>query len=90
MRAKICGVKDENTLRFLVDHTYPPEFIGFICNFPKSKRFVENETLKYLTNINKKKTNYVSVLVNPSDKDLENLNDLKVETVIEKVKSKLN
>ena len=76
MKAKICGIKDEKTLKFIIDHNYPPEFIGFICNFPKSKRFVENETLKYLTNINKKKTNYVSVLVNPSDKDLENLKDL--------------
>ena len=54
MKAKICGIKDENTLRFLIDHSYPPEFIGFICNFPKSKRFVEIEKLKYLTNINKK------------------------------------
>ena len=55
MKAKICGIKDEKTLKFIIDHNYPPEFIGFICNFPKSKRFVENETLKYLTNINKKK-----------------------------------
>ena len=55
MRAKICGIKDENTLRFLIDHKNPPDFIGFICNFPKSKRFVEIDKLKYLTNIKKKK-----------------------------------
>ena len=73
MKAKICGIKDENTLRFLIDHSYPPEFIGFICNFPKSKRFVEIEKLKYLTNINKKNSKFVAVLVNPSEKILEEI-----------------
>ena len=73
MKAKICGIKDENTLRFLVNHSYPPKFIGFICNFPKSKRFVEIDKLKYLTNINKKNTKFVAVLVNPSEKILEEI-----------------
>ena len=73
MKAKICGIKDENTLRFLIDHSYSPEFIGFICNFPKSKRFVEIEKLKYLTNINKKNSKFVAVLVNPSEKILEEI-----------------
>ena len=54
MKAKICGVKDEKTLRFILDHKYPPDFIGFISNFPKSKRFIEIDKLKYLTNINRK------------------------------------
>ena len=54
MKAKICGVKDEKTLRFILDHKYPPDFIGFISNFPKSKRFIEIDKLKYLTDINKK------------------------------------
>ena len=73
MRAKICGIKDETTLRFLIDHKNPPEFIGFICNFPKSKRFVEIDKLKYLTNINKKNSKFVAVLVNPSEKILEEI-----------------
>ena len=73
MRAKICGIKDENTLRFLIDHKNPPDFIGFICNFPKSKRFVEIDKLKYLTNINKKNSKFVAVLVNPSEKILEEI-----------------
>ena len=73
MKAKICGIKDENTLRFLLNHSYPPKFIGFICNFPKSKRFVEIDKLKYLTNINKKNTKFVAVLVNPTKKILEEI-----------------
>ena len=70
MKAKICGVKDEKTLRFILDHKYPPDFIGFISNFPKSKRFIEIDKLKYLTNINRKNVKFVAVLVDPSDEIL--------------------
>ena len=70
MKAKICGVKDEKTLRFILDHKYPPDFIGFISNFPKSKRFIEIDKLKYLTNISRKNVKFVAVLVDPSDEIL--------------------
>ena len=73
MKAKICGVKDEKTLRFILDHKYPPNFIGFISNFPKSKRFIEIDKLKYLTDINKKNIKFVAVLVDPSDEILEKI-----------------
>ena len=73
MKAKICGVKDEKTLRFILDHKYPPNFIGFISNFPKSKRFIEIDTLKYLTNINRKNVKFVAVLVDPADEILEKI-----------------
>ena len=73
MKAKICGVKDEKTLRFILEHKYPPDFIGFISNFPKSKRFIEIDTLKYLTNINRKNVKFVAVLVDPSDEILEKI-----------------
>ena len=73
MKAKICGVKDEKTLRFILDHKYPPNFIGFISNFPKSKRYIEIDKLKYLTNINRKNVKFVAVLVDPSDEILEKI-----------------
>ena len=73
MKSKICGVKDEKTLRFILDHKYPPNFIGFISNFPKSKRFIEIDTLKYLTNINRKNVKFVAVLVDPADEILEKI-----------------
>ena len=73
MKATICGVKDEKTLRFILDHKYPPNFIGFISNFPKSKRFIEIDKLKYLTNINRKNVKFVAVLVDPSDEILEKI-----------------
>ena len=73
MKAKICGVKDEKTLRFILEHKYPPDFIGFISNFPKSKRFIEIDKLKYLTNINRKNVKFVAVLVDPSNEILEKI-----------------
>ena len=76
MDAKICGIKDSKTLNYIVNHNNPPKFIGFITNYPKSIRYVEHENLKRLINIDKKKINFVSVLVNPNDEILEKIKDL--------------
>ena len=74
---KICGVSDLETLRFIVNHPYPPNYIGFITNYKKSKRFVNYENLKELLKIKRQNTSFVSVMVSPSDeflKKIENLN----------------
>ncbi len=76
MDAKICGIKDSKTLNYIVNHNNPPKFVGFITNYPKSKRYVEHKNLKRLININKKKINFVSVLVSPNDEILEKIKDL--------------
>ena len=76
MEAKICGIKDSKTLNYIVNHNNPPKFVGFITNYPKSKRYVEHKNLKKLININKKKINFVSVLVNPNNETLEKIKDL--------------
>ena len=76
MDAKICGVKDSKTLRYIINHKNPPRFIGFITNYPKSKRYIDYEGLKKLINIDKKKINFVSVLVDPNDETLEKNKDL--------------
>ena len=76
MDAKICGIKDPKTLNYIINHNNPPKFIGFITNYPKSKRHLEYEDLKKLININKKKINFVSVLVNPNDEILEKIKNL--------------
>ena len=73
MDAKICGIKDTKTLNYIVNHNNPPKFIGFITNYSKSIRYVEYENLKKLINIDKKKINFVSVLVSPNDEILENI-----------------
>ena len=76
MKSKICGISDSETLKFLTDHTASPEFIGFIVNYPKSKRYVKIKELKDLLKISKKNSLYVAVLVKPDQKILEQINDL--------------
>ncbi len=73
---KICGISDLRTLKYILNHKFPPKFIGFICNYRKSRRFVENKKLIALTNVKKKNTNFVSVLVDPNDKILEKIKKL--------------
>ena len=76
MDAKICGIKDSKTLNYILNHKNPPKFIGFITNYPKSRRYVEYKNLKRLIDVDKKKINFVSVLVNPGNETLEKLKDL--------------
>jgi len=76
MDAKICGIKDSETLNYIINHNHPPKFVGFITNYPKSKRYIEHENLKKLINLDKKKINFVSVLVDPNDTTLEKIKDL--------------
>ena len=99
---KICGVKDSQTLKYITNHKYPPKMIGFICNWPKSKRFVSDDQLRELLTIDKKGTSYVAVLVNPDDDILEKIKDLpfdyyqlydcepqKIKTIKEKYNKKI-
>ena len=96
---KICGISDSKTLEFLTSHPTPPKMIGFICNWPKSKRFVEHNKLKELLKVDKKKSEYVAVLVKPNEDILERIKDLPFDyyqlydctpTEVKSVKEKYN
>ena len=76
MQVKICGISDPITLKFLTEHPHSPKFIGFIINYPKSKRYVEINKLKDLLKIDKKNSSYVAVLVKPDKKILEDIKNL--------------
>ena len=76
MKSKICGISDSKTLKYLTEHPSPPQYIGFIVNYPKSKRFVGQNQLKELLKIDKKNSKYVAVLVNPDENILEEIKDL--------------
>ena len=76
LKLKICGVSDAKTLKYIVNHKNPPQFIGFIVNYPKSKRHVGIKKLKELTKIYKKNSLYVAVLVNPEKSILEEIENL--------------
>ena len=96
---KICGISDSKTLEFLTSHPTPPKMIGFICNWPKSKRFVEHDKLKELLKVDKKNSKYVAVLVKPNEDILEKIKDLPFDyyqlydctpTEVKSVKEKYN
>ena len=76
MQVKICGISDPITLKFLTEHPHSPKFIGFIVNYPKSRRYVEINKLKDLLKIDKKNSSYVAVLVKPNTKILEEIKKL--------------
>ena len=76
LTSKICGVSTSEVLNYIIDHPCSPGLIGFIVNFPKSKRYIKNDKLKKLLTINKKKCQFVAVLVKPDNNDLEKIKDL--------------
>ena len=99
MKVKICGISDSKTLQFLITHSCPPEYIGFIVNYPKSKRFVKLDKLKDLLKIDKKNSKYVAVLVKPNEDILKKIKDLPFDyyqiydcypTEIKSIKKKYN
>jgi len=97
--SKICGISDFNTLKFIINHPYPPQFIGFICNYKKSSRYVGVQKLNELLTLDKKKSNYVAVLVKPLENILEQIKYLPFDYYqiydctpeeIKKIKTKYN
>ena len=102
MKSKICGISDFETLKYLTEHPNPPEYIGFIVNYPKSKRFVKKNKLRQLLKIDKKNSQFVAVLVRPDENILEKIKDLpfdyyqiydctpvEVKSIIEKYNKKI-
>jgi len=73
---KICGISDSETLNFIISHPYPPKFIGFICNYQKSSRYIETKNLSKLLDVKKNKSEFVAVLVRPDNEILEKIKNL--------------
>ena len=87
---------------YIIDHNHPPQFIGFVVNYPKSKRYVNSEKLQTLLKFEKKNSQFVAVLVNPNYETLEEIKNLpfdyyqlydcspaKVKSIKEKYKKKI-
>ncbi|MDC0517982.1 phosphoribosylanthranilate isomerase [Candidatus Pelagibacter sp.] len=77
--SKICGISDLDTLKYIINHPHPPQFIGFICNYKKSSRYIDFEKLKKLLTLDKKKSKYVAVLVKPDEDILEKIKLLPID-----------
>ena len=76
LKSKICGVSEPEILNFIVNHAYPPQFVGFVVNYPRSKRYVDIKKLKNLMKVEKNNSSYVAVLVNPNQNILEEIKEL--------------
>ena len=102
LKSKICGISDSKILYYITNHNYPPQFVGFIVNYPKSNRYIELKKLKELLKVHKNNSLYVAVLVNPNYDILEKIKDLpfdyyqlydcdpiKIQSIKEKYKKKI-
>ena len=77
MKLKICGLSRPSEVETCINNGV--DFCGFILNFPKSHRYINNELANKLTNLDKKKSKFVGVLVQPSKKELEKFSKLNLD-----------
>ena len=77
MQAKVCGLKTIEQVESCIK--YGADFCGFILNYKKSHRYIDYNTAEYLTNINKKNTSYVGVLVNPTIDEIQKFSNLNLD-----------
>ena len=77
MQVKVCGLKTTKEVETCVLNN--ANFCGFILNYKKSHRFINYQTAEKLTQINKKNTFYVGVLVNPSEAEFKKFSNLNLD-----------
>jgi phosphoribosylanthranilate isomerase len=77
MQAKICGLKTAEQVESCIE--YGANFCGFILNYKKSHRFIDYQTAYHLTKIDKKKSSYVGVLVNPTIDEIQKFGSLNLD-----------
>ena len=77
MKVKICGLTKSQQVKTCID--YEADFCGFILNFQKSHRFINYKIANKLTKIKKKKTKFVGVLVNPTEKEFKKFSKLNID-----------
>ena len=77
MQVKVCGLKTAEQVETCIE--YGADFCGFILNYKKSHRFINYQTIKQLTKINKKNTAYVGVFVNPTMNELKMFSNVNLD-----------
>ena len=77
MKLKVCGLSELIDVETCVNNNV--DYCGFILNYPKSHRYITFDCAKRLTNINKKNSKYVGVLVNPNKDELEKFSKLNLD-----------
>ena len=74
MKLKVCGLSNPLEVKTCVSINV--EYCGFILNYPKSHRFISLDKAKNLTEIHKENSNFVGVLVKPTEEELANFSKL--------------
>ena len=77
MKLKVCGLNNPVQVEICLDLNI--SYCGFILNYPKSHRYISFNKAKELTSINKKKTNFVGVLVRPTLDELNKFSELNLD-----------
>ena len=77
MKLKVCGIS--NPIEIETRVSLNVNYCGFILNYPKSHRYISFDKAKMLTNINKRNTKYVGVLVKPTELQLNKFSQLNLD-----------
>jgi phosphoribosylanthranilate isomerase len=77
MKLKVCGLSKPVEVETCVKNGV--DFCGFILNYPKSHRFISLDKAKNLTEIHKENSNFVGVLVKPTEEELANFSKLNLD-----------
>ena len=77
MKLKVCGLSKPVEVETCVKNGV--DFCGFILNYPKSHRFISLDKAKNLTEIYKENSNFVGVLVKPTEEELANFSKLNLD-----------
>ena len=77
MKLKICGLSNPIEVETCISLNV--DYCGFILNYSKSHRYISFNKAKDLTNINKRNTKYVGVLVEPTIEELKKFSKLNLD-----------
>jgi phosphoribosylanthranilate isomerase len=77
MKLKVCGLSKPIEVETCVSLNV--NYCGFILNYPKSHRNISLGKAKDLTKIKKKNSKYVGVLVEPTEKQLNQFSELDLD-----------
>ena len=77
MKLKVCGLSNPVEVETCISSNV--NYCGFILNYPKSHRHISFDRAKDLTNVNKKNTSFVGVLVRPTEEELNLFSKLNLD-----------
>ena len=77
MKVKICGLTKIDQVKTCIDNG--ADYCGFILNYPKSHRFITIQKATEISNLDKKNSKFVAVLVNPNEEELKKCAKLNID-----------